>query len=55
MLKEVAYYEEADSTKTLDLYELLLEDGGSIDFWFPKGSKPTTLDLHVEFERDEHD
>lgn len=53
MIKEVAYYEEADSTETLDLYELLLQDGISIDFWFPKGQQPTSMDLHVVFERNE--
>lgn len=45
-----AYYEEADSTESLDLYELLLEDGLSIDFWWPKGTKPTTLDIHAWFD-----
>lgn len=53
MIRETAYYEEADSTETLDLYELLLENGVSIDFWFPKGQQPTSMDLHVVFERDE--
>jgi hypothetical protein len=52
-LNEVAHYEAGDSTETLDLYELLLDDGVSIDFWFPKGQQPTTMDIHVEFERDE--
>lgn len=51
MIRETAYYEEADSTPSLDLYELLLEDGVSIDFWFPKGQRPTSMDLHVVFER----
>jgi hypothetical protein len=51
MIKEVAHYEEEDSTETLDLYTLVFEDNSSIDFWFPKGSKPTSMDLHVEFER----
>jgi hypothetical protein len=51
VIKETAYYEAADSTETLDLYELLLEDGVIIDFWFPKGQRPTSMDLHVEFER----
>ena len=53
MIKETAYYEEADSTETLDLYELLLENGVSIDFWFPRGQRPTSMDLHVVFERGE--
>lgn len=53
MVKETAYYEAADSTETLHLYELLLEDGISVDFWFPKGKQPTSMDLHVVFERDD--
>lgn len=50
-LDEVAHYEEADSTETLDLYELLLDDGASVDFWFPKGTVPQPMDIHVKFER----
>lgn len=50
-IQETAYYEEADSTETMDLYELLLEEGVSIDFWFPKGQRPTSMDLSVVFER----
>ena len=50
-IQETAYYEEADSTETLDLYELLLEDGISIDFWFPKGQKPPSMALTVVFAR----
>jgi hypothetical protein len=53
VIKEVAHYEEDDSTETLDLYTLVFEDDSSIDFWFPKGAKPTSMDLHVEFERGE--
>jgi hypothetical protein len=48
-MADTAYYEEADSTETLDLYELLLENGVSVDFWFPKGRLPTPMDLHVVF------
>ena len=53
MVQETAYYEAANSSETLDLYELLLEDGISIDFWFPKGQRPTSMDLRVVFKRDD--
>lgn len=40
------------STETRDLYEVLEdEDGLSFDVWVMKGSKPTSMDIHIEFEK----
>ena len=51
-LAVTAIYNSDDSSETLDLYEAVFDDGVSIDFWLPKGSLMTTIDIHVEFERE---
>jgi DNA N-6-adenine-methyltransferase (Dam). len=45
-------YPYSNITPWARYHELLLEDGVGIDFWFPKGQRPTSMDLHVVFERD---
>lgn len=58
-LNLTAYHNPEDSTETRDLYEVLEggvlegEEGLSLDVWVKKGSKPTTMDIHIEFEESE--
>lgn len=42
-------------SESLDCYTAYVDDDTdeSIDFWFPKGQRPTSMDLHVVFERDD--
>lgn len=51
-LQLTAVYDPDTSTETLDCYTAVQNDdeSDSIDFWFPKGAKPTSMDIFVEFE-----
>lgn len=47
----VARHCQSDSADTRNLYEVLEdEDGLSFDVWVRKGERPTSMDIHIEFE-----
>lgn len=49
-LKLVAKYSKAFSNDKADCYIADIGEDESVDFWFPKGAKPTSADIFVEFE-----
>lgn len=53
MLHLIAKLDIDCESESLDCYTVYLNDSAdeSIDFWFPKRERPTTMDLHVEFDR----
>lgn len=53
-LNLIARHCEESSTESRDLYEVLEdEDGLSFDVWVAKGTKLTSMDIHIEFEESE--
>jgi hypothetical protein len=44
---------DKDVSAELKCYTVDLEDGRSVDFWFPDEQEPASMDIHVEFEREE--
>jgi hypothetical protein len=54
-LKAIAKFdrETSEGLENMDLYTAEFDDESvSIDFYVPKGTLMTTMDLHVEFERE---
>lgn len=54
-LKAVAKFDtdSSEGLEKMDLYTAEFDDESlSIDFYVPKGSLMTTMDIHVEFERE---
>lgn len=52
-LSLVARHCPEESTAALDLYEVLEDENGlSFDIWVPQGERPTSMDIHVEFEEE---
>lgn len=49
-MKLVAKYSKAFSNDKADCYIVDIGEDESVDFWFPRGAKPTSMDIFVEFE-----
>lgn len=54
-IRTTAHFNEAESALEHDCYKADLGDGIEADFWVPRGTKLTSMDIFVEFEEKEED